>query len=215
MSHPTASIPARWQWASLPALPCAGWEEVFPRRAAHGSAWGIGNILLGRWGPLRRAQCYFSTDSENTSHGPAVPARSTGTERGLQPVSALLCPHGLFWPSNWSLGHQGSVLQSRETGLSLGGSPWKLSLMTLCLPTRWIFFYLLQGKSHIAVNTPDFWGSSANTSLWLFSCFIYCNICLLARSFCGLSASCKVCIPFCRKYWGADMQSLVPKSQVP
>lgn len=137
------------------------------------------------------------------ARGASAPQEPSGAR---QPASTGLSPNGLLWPSNWSLGSQGSVLLSRETGLS----PWKLQLMMLCLLTRW-GFYLFTRQIAIAVSTPDFWGSPANTGLWIFSCFIYS----LVRSFCALSASYEVCLAFCRKYWGPDVLSLVPKRRVP
>lgn len=76
----------RRAWECIPALPCAGWVEVSPSRAAHSTARGMENILLGRWGPLQHTPCYFCTDSKHTSPRPTMPARSRVTRsQGLQP----------------------------------------------------------------------------------------------------------------------------------
>lgn len=174
----------------IASLPCAGWEEAPPSRAACGAAWGIGNILLGRWGPLAPVQCYFSTDSKNTSHRPVMPACSRVTwAKGLQPRSRALGLSVMVWPRNWSTQGRGNTLLSRRTGLSL---IWVCLEAALRMSPSDVFpsnplacFPLCKAwQTRASHETPLIFWSSANASLWIFSYFVS----LFIRSLLGLSA---------------------------
>lgn len=147
---------------------------------------GMENILLGRWGPLRRIECYFSIDSKHISHGPIVLACSVVTgSKGLQLRTLSL--NIIFWGTKRSLGR---FLLAGGTRAPLPGAPrkplWVWPLTVLSLLTHWFICPLPKAwQIRPPCENPTFWGSSANASLGIFSYFI----CLFIRSLCGLSAS--------------------------